>query len=61
MLIIPEDMLFNHAATTNNVQYGSDREFPVLIGLPTSADFNRLLIDFKLVIINFRISADSRP
>ena len=47
MLIIPEEMLFNHAATTNN---GSDREFPVLIdliGLPTSADFNRLLIDLS--------------
>ena len=30
-----------------------------LIGLITSADFNRLSIDLELVIINFRISADS--
>ena len=38
-------------------------EFPVLIaliGLITSADFNRLSIDLKLVIIDFRISADSQ-
>ena len=36
-------------------------EFPVLIDLIcliTSTDFNRLSIDLKLVIINFRISAD---
>ena len=32
-----------------------------LIDLITSADFNRLLIDLKLAIINFRISADSQP
>ena len=30
-----------------------------LIGLITSTDFNRLSIDLKLVIIDFRISADS--
>ena len=39
-------------------------EFPVLInliGLITSADFNQLSIDLKLVIINFRISTDSQP
>ena len=37
-------------------------EFPALIdltGLITSADFNQLSIDLKLVIIDFRISADS--
>ena len=32
-----------------------------LIGIITSADFNRLSIDLKLVIIDFRISADSQP
>ena len=32
-----------------------------LIGLITSADFNRLSINLKLVIIDFRISADSQP
>ena len=32
----------------------------VLIGLITSADFNRLSIHLKLVIIDFRISADFR-
>ena len=31
------------------------------IGLITSADFNRLSIHLKLVIINFRISANSQP
>ena len=39
-------------------------EFPALIdliGLITSTDFNRLSIDLKLVIIDFRISADSQP
>ena len=39
-------------------------EFPAsvhLIGLITSADFNRLLIDLKLAVIDFRISADSQP
>ena len=39
-------------------------EFPVLIdliSLITPADFNRLSIDLKLVIIDFRISADSQP
>ena len=68
MLIIPKDLLFKHA-TVNNVHYGSDRkpfweEFFVLIDLIcliTSADFNQLLIDLKLVIIDFRISADSQP
>ena len=66
MLIIPEDILFKHMMT-NNVQYGGFliikwEEFPVLIdliGLITSADFNRLSINSKLVIIDFRISADS--
>ena len=32
-----------------------------LIGLITSADFNRVLTDLKLVIIDFKISADSQP
>ena len=32
-----------------------------LIGLITSADFNRFSIDLKFVIIDFRISADSQP
>ena len=39
-------------------------EFPLFIdfiGLITSADFNRLLIDLKPVIIDFRISANSQP
>ena len=38
--------------------------FPVLIdliALITSADFNQLSIDLKLVIIDFRIPADSQP
>ena len=65
MLVLPEDILFKHA-TANNV---SDRkpfcQFLIikwegfsplidLIGLITFADFNQLLIDF-------RISADSQP
>ena len=36
-------------------------EVSTLIGLITSADFNRVLTDLKLVIIDFRISADSQP
>ena len=39
-------------------------EFPVLItliGLITSTDSNQLSINLKLVIIDFRISADSQP
>ena len=59
---------FKHT-TANNVQFGASlvikwEEFPALIdliGLITSANFNRLLIDLKLVIIDFRISADSQP
>ena len=54
MLIIPKDILFKHA-TTNNVQYAQEafliikwEEFPVLIDLITSTDFNRLSIDFKM-------------
>ena len=44
MLIIPEDIHIKHA-TANYVQYGSDRglkceEFPLIIDLNTSADFN---------------------
>ena len=64
-----EDMLFKHA-TANNIQYVSDRkpfdpqmgEFPALIdliGLITSTDFNQLSINLKLVIINFRITANT--
>ena len=65
MLIIHKDIHFKHA-TANNVQYGSDKkpfliikweEFPALIdliGLITSADFNRLSIDLKLVISEFQ-------
>ena len=71
MLIIPKDILFKHV-TVNNVQFVSDRkpfliikweEFPVLIeliALNTSADFNQLSINLQLVIIDFRISADSQ-
>ena len=33
----------------------------LLFDLITSADFNRLSIDLKLLIIDFRISADSQP
>ena len=39
-------------------------EFPVLIdliGLITSADFNRLSIGLEPLIIDFKISADSQP
>ena len=63
--IIPKYVLFK-AATANNVQYVSDRKpfwVPVLIdliGLIISTDFNPLSIDLKLLIINFRISADSQ-
>ena len=32
-----------------------------LIGLITSADFNQLLINLKLVIMDFRFSANSHP
>ena len=68
MQIIPEEILFKHV-TANNVQYGRAflmikwEEFPVLIdliGLNTFADFNRLSINLKLVIIDSRISADSQ-
>ena len=69
MLIILKEILFKHA-TANNVQYGSDifdhqmggvSCINCLIGLITSTDFNRLSIDLKLVIIDFRISADTQP
>ena len=59
---------FKHI-TAKNIQFGATlvikwEEFPLfidLIGLITSADFNRLLIDLKLVIIDFRILANSQP
>ena len=69
MLIIPKDIPFKRA-TANNVQYGSDRMCfdhqmggvsCINYGLITSANFNQLSIDLKLVIIDFRISADSQP
>ena len=55
--------------TAKNALFGASlvikwEEFPTLIeliGLITSADFNRLSIDLKLAIIDFRISADSQP
>ena len=56
MLIIPKDVLFKHV-TVNNVQFVSDRkpfliikweEFPVLIVLHTSADFNQIINQFAV-------------
>ena len=77
MLIIPEDILFKHMMT-NNVQYGGFliikwEEFPVLIdliGLITSADFNRFqnlsrfpaldLIQFICIIITITKALKTR-
>ena len=70
MLIIPEDVLFKHVMENNvyNMEVTVslfDHQMGVVsidfIGLITSADFNRLSIHLKLLIINFRISANSQP
>ena len=65
---MPKAILFKNVKATIIMEViGSlfdHQKFPVLIdliGLITSTDFNRLSIDLKLVIINFRISADSQP
>ena len=58
MLIIPNDILFKYATANNEV---TESLFDHQMGVVSCVNWPLILIDLKLMIIDFRITVDSQP